>query len=380
MKTVLQLSGDFPNQRIYPQLVSRLAAAGIPQIVYAPVRSEAEAAWSSPDLAGIPVHLRYILQGYHRLLFRTKIRRIARDLASTVDLSGLGLIHAHFLYSDGAVALRIKRERGIPYIVAVRNADINAFMKLRPDLAGIRNDVLKEASRVVFLSPVYQSALIQRLDSRFRTLVAEKSAVIPNGITDGWFSPPAGRLAGAEILRLLYVGDFTRNKNIPNLLRAVALVARARSVRLTLIGGGGDGEAEVRAMLGSGEFPFAEYAGRISSDDRLREVYRSNDMFVMPSFTETFGLVYIEALSQGLPIVHSHGQGVDGYFPLGTVAEGVDPADPADIAARIKVLAGRLPAISRSCVNAAKRFDWQTIVQNYTAIYKAAALRTPTGA
>lgn len=47
---------------------------------------------------------------------------------------------------------------------------------------------------------------------------------------------------------------------------------------------------------------------------QLREAFSISDIFVMPSKPETFGLVYVEALSQGLPILYAKGEGFDGYF------------------------------------------------------------------
>ena len=51
---------------------------------------------------------------------------------------------------------------------------------------------------------------------------------------------------------------------------------------------------------------------------------RSCSVFAMPSIFETFGLVYLEALSQNLPVVYTKGQGIDGMFD-NTVGIGVDP-------------------------------------------------------
>ena len=55
--------------------------------------------------------------------------------------------------------------------------------------------------------------------------------------------------------------------------------------------------------------------------------YKSAHIFVMPSLTETFGIVFIEALSQGLPLIYTKGQGIDGYFPQGFVGYAYNPLD-----------------------------------------------------
>jgi glycosyltransferase involved in cell wall biosynthesis len=371
---VLHLCSDFAQQRIYTGLVSNLERSQVSQVVYSAVRSQREAEWTAPELVGIPCHIRKVLAPRHRLLFRSKVRRVTRDLSSRIDLSGVRVVHAHFLYSDGAVALRLQESSGVPYMVAVRNTDLNAFMRYRPDLYRLRDRVLARASRVVFLSHVYRQMLLDRLGPRIRERVACKSVVIPNGVSRAWLEPPPPRPSdAARTLRLLYVGDFSRNKNILRVLEAAALLAARREVALTLVGGGGDGATGVEAQIASGRFPFTRWLGRVDDPTALREIYRRHDVFVMPSRLETFGVVYVEALSQGLPIVHSRGQGVDGYFEPGTVAEAVDPDDPADIAAKVAALADRLPAIRESCVREARRFDWTAIARSYADLYDAVA-------
>jgi glycosyltransferase involved in cell wall biosynthesis len=371
---VLHVCSDFAQQRIYTSLVCNLQRLQVSQVVYSAVRSHREAEWTAPELTRVPCHFRKVLSPRHRLLFRSKVRRVTRDLSSRIDLSGIRLVHAHFLYSDGAVALDLQESSGVPYVVAVRNTDLNAFMKYRPDLYRLRDRILSRAGRVVFLSPAYRQMLLARLGAAMRERVARKSVVIPNGVSRSWLEPPPPRPSDAAgTLRLLYVGDFSRNKNVPRVLEAAALLAATRGVVLTLVGGGGDGAAEVEAQIASGRFPFARRLGRVDDPAALLEIYRQHDVFVMPSRLETFGVVYVEALSQGLPIVHSRGQGVDGYFPPGTVAAAVDPDNPADIAAKVTALADRLPAIRESCVREARRFDWDSIARSYADLYDAVA-------
>lgn len=369
-RKVLHVCSDFTRQRLYAQLVSHLADAGVLQEVYVPVRTKGDTEWQPPRMSEVTFHIRHVLRRSHRLLFRAKVRRVYSDLSAQVRLREIGMTHAHFLYSDGAVALRLKKRLGIPYVVAVRNTDVNFFARYRPDLRWLRNEILREASRVVFVTPSYRPRLLRRLNDALRAGVEAATSVVPNGIGSRWLrlpSPPSRAEGGP--LRLLYVGDFSRNKNLPGLLAGAALVARDRPTRLTLVGGGGDGEAAVLAALASGQFPFAEHVGRIDDPDALRKVYGAHDIFVMPSFTETFGVGYIEALSQGLPIIHSEGQGVDGYFDPGTVSESVDPGAPEDIAAKIHTLAGRLPEIRRECIEQAKRFEWTRVAAAYRDIY-----------
>jgi glycosyltransferase involved in cell wall biosynthesis len=374
--SVFHLCSDYARQSLYPQLLSAIAAPGVRQFMYVPVRSAGEIdVGRIDDDPSIGFRFEHLLRPHHKLMFRTKIRRVLGDVLVSTPVREFRLLHAHFLYSDGAVALALHRQLDLPYIVAVRNGDVNAFMRLRPDLAGIRNDVLRHASRVVFLSPAYAEAVGRRLPVALRSLVADKAITVPNGLAPEWLQEP-GAVAvtpnepGAA-LRLLYVGDFTPNKNIAGIVAALDLLRAQRPTTLSVVGGGGDVRGRVQAMLDARASSGVSYLGRISDRVRLRALYCTHDVLVMPSFRETFGLTYIEALSQGMPVVHSRGQGIDGYFTAGTVAAAVDPADARSIARGVLEVSARLPAVRDTCRFAVRPFDWRHIGQTYRDTYRS---------
>lgn len=372
---VFHICSDYARQALYGELLRAIAAPGTRQFMYVPTRTAAELGVGRiTDDPSIDFRFRHLLRPYHRLLFRTKVRRILSDVLSNTPVAQFRLVHAHFLYSDGAVARKLQKAHGLPYVVAVRNADLNAFMCYRPDLAAVRNDVLRHASRVVFLSPAYREAVVARLPPQLREIVLAKALVVPNGIGPDWLAehaaaatPPAGAL------RLLYVGDFTPNKNIAGIVAALQILRAQQGASLTVVGGGSDVDGAVQRLLEQYAGRGVASLGRIRDRQRLQALYREHDILVMPSFHETFGLAYIEALSQGVPIVHSRGQGVDGYFAPGTVAAAVDPAVPASIAAGIVELAARLPGIRTDCMRQARRFSWDRIGASYLDTYRAIA-------
>ena len=370
---VFHLCSDYARQTLYGELLRAIASPGTRQFMYVPTRTAAELdVGRITDDPSIDFRFKHLLRPYHRLLFRTKVRRVMSDVLSNTPVAQFRLVHAHFLYSDGAVARKLHKARGLPYLVAVRNADLNAFMRYRPDLAAVRNDVLRHASRVVFLSPAYREAVVARLPRALQEIVLAKALVVPNGIGQDWLFESTGATARrAGPLRLLYVGDFTPNKNIAGIVAAVQLLRTQQDARLTVIGGGSDADGATQRLLEQHTEHGVTALGRISDRQRLRALFREHDILVMPSFHETFGLAYIEALSQGMPIVHSRGQGVDGYFAPGTVAAAVDPADPSSIATGIGELALRLPGISEDCMRQAQRFSWGRIGETYRETYRA---------
>lgn len=369
---ILHISNGFAKSDLYTQLVCHLDLRGISQTVYSAVRTLAEAEFNPNALRHIQLHLRFILKLQDRLFYRSKIKKIYKDLTSNVEVSKMDVIHAYTLYSDGGVALQLKTKYKRPYIVAVRNTDINAFMRYRPDLNALRDQILENASQIVMLSPAYYERLRIRLRSDVWKNIRTKVVIVPNGISPSWFEVDGGATRESSLkLRLLYVGDFSKNKNIHALIKATHHLSSRVDVSLTLAGGGGDSHNRIISILDSGKYPFLKYVGRVNELGRLKAIYRENDIFVMPSFHESFGLVYIEALSQGMPIVFSRCEGVDGYFEDGTVGEAVDPSDVEDITAKIEKLSKRMNKVREQCIEQSRNFDWSLIAQRYHRIYES---------
>jgi len=369
--SVLHICSDFAKQRIYFELVRQLASDGIAQKVYVPVRSDAElAAFKGVEIPGADFHCTKILRPFHRVLFRRKIRTVTRDLLSRIDARGVDNVHAHFLYSDGAVARALNKAYGLPYVVSVRNTDVNLFMRLRPDLRWLAQDILDRARRVIFITPSYRDIVANWLPAHRREAFGAKARIIPNGLPRFWLTNTYHGQRTGDVLKILYVGDFSKNKNIPRAIEAVSRLNKTRAATLTLVGGGGDGEDEVRSLLPSAS--FVNRRGRVDNPDELMSIYRQHDIFLMPSLKETFGVVYIEAMSQGLPVVFSRGQGIDGYFQPGSVAEAVNPLDPDSIRAALLALAQRLDRIREECVASAETFNWPRIGRLYAESYRDA--------
>ncbi len=363
---MLHICSDYCRQRLYSELCRSMSRLGFAQVMYCATRTESEAAVALSNHDGeYRVIVHPILRPRHRLLFRTKIAKVAHDIERHVELAKIDLVHAHFLFSDGAVALRLKRDFGIPFVTAVRNTDLNVFIKYRPDLRGIMRDVVMESSKVVCLTPAYGKRLAESVDGRTRSELEQKIEVIPNGIQPHWFATELTQCPASESLKIICVQDGSRNKNVRGLVAAASILARSQQVHLTIVG------RAPRASELTHDEPrlHIELAGRVDCWQKLAELYRGHHVFAMPSFHESFGLVYIEAMSQGLPIVHSRGEGPSGFFnSLGVGAE-VDSGDARAIADGVLRMRGGLPGSRYLCRQTARRFTWPLIAASYQALW-----------
>ena len=96
----------------------------------------------------------------------------------------------------------------------------------------------------------------------------------------------------------------------------------------------------------------------------------------MPSFTESFGLVYAEAMSQGLPVIYSEGQGFDNQFPEGTVGYHVSAYDATSVADGIEKVINNFSDIISNTISKSNR---QNIISSIIIKYRIHVIyRNPT--
>ena len=120
------------------------------------------------------------------------------------------------------------------------------------------------------------------------------------------------KLPNNSELRLLCVGKIDANKNAKSMLQAMQILEkRGISARLTIIGQVVD--TNVQKELS--EYKNAEILPYMTKE-QLIDYYRISDLYVMPSIRESFGRVYAEAMTQGLPVIYTRGQGFDGLLPM----------------------------------------------------------------
>jgi len=314
----------------------------------------------------------YDYSGYDRYRYHYKRILIYESIINKIAINEIDIVHAHFLFSAGGVAYELKKNNNIDYFVAVRNTDINVFFKYGLHLRKYALDIIDKAKYLIFITPSYKEKLIELyIPAHMKRAVYQKSIIVPNGIDNFWFKNIKnwGSVLG-DIIRFIYVGEFAKNKNIISVIRSVVLLrSKGYNVYLKIIGDGSQKE-EINKKVK----PYREFITVIdyikTKEDLLLE-YRSSDIFVMPSFHETFGLVYIEALSQRLPIIYSKYQGVDGYFKEGEVGFGCNPNDVNSIADCAEKIINNYSVISNNCVKSLNQFKWRNICSTYENMYSS---------
>jgi len=224
------------------------------------------------------------------------------------------LIHAHFAYTAGFAAARAGRRLRIPVVVTVHGSDINYYTRRNP-----RNFIAACYTVWGLRHSTVITAVSQYLKNKVSALgvATERITVIPNGIQETVFFPRGDKAVLRRQLQLpetdilfIYAGNFTRVKGLEILLNAFAQVqAKLSNAKLIMVGNG-ELESDLRQQAKiSGLEKKIIWVGQ-KPHDQIPLWMSAADFFVLSSLSEGYGLVLLEALACGTPVIASQVGGV----------------------------------------------------------------------
>ena len=365
---VLQIVSGYQKQALYPELFSKLELLGVTNCIYSQINKGETIPKECLEKKGL-----VFSKGYgkiERFSFFLKQRNMFAHIQRAYKLNSIDVIHAHTLFSSGYAAFRLKKEYGVPYIVTIRGADVNFFFKYYYPLRSLGIRIMEEASKIVFLSEGIKRIVFSKyIPDCKQNIFEEKSIVIPNGISQLFFdnigTPKV--LRNNKTIRFILVANINENKNLEGVIKTCrALQLEEYNIKLCIVGAIRDPKYEKTIKEND---DLIEYHQK-SPQSEVLKLMRESDIFLMPSHSETFGLVYAEAMSQGLPVLYTNGQGFDKQFEDGVVGFPVDDRDVADIVAAVKQIVDNYAVISSNCVKLVSRFNWQDISKEYFELYK----------
>lgn len=227
------------------------------------------------------------------------------------------------------------------------------------------------------------AAAVSRYTAREVPVIPFSAAISDRPLSDG-DGAQAQLPERAGPVRLLFVGRLVERKGVHILIRALARVRERVEATLTVVGEGPEAaplEAEARRV---GVDPFVHFAGRVD-EEALGEAYRTSDLFILPAVvdgkgdTEGLGVVLLEALEFGLPLIASDAGGIPDIVRHGETGLLVPPGDAGALADAI-VRAIDDPAAARERVERGRahmreHFGLPSVVDRLTACYGTALSR-----
>jgi glycosyltransferase involved in cell wall biosynthesis len=240
------------------------------------------------------------------------------------------LIHAHWWVPGGISALLASIASHRPFVITLHGTDV-AILKRSNAARVLARFVMRRAATVTAVSSFLAQEAATVAGIELNDIVVQ-----PMPLDVSHYSPPSRGGDG-----VVTVGRLTRQKNIPVVLEAIALLKnRGRPIALKIVGDGPERRAlEYRAtQLGISD--LARFVGSVPPGEVPKEIGDA-DVFAFPAIDEGLGLAAAEAFMLGVPVIAARqGGGVRDFVPPTGAGRLVDTTDAAQMALEIEAIVG----------------------------------------
>ena len=279
------------------------------------------------------------------------------------------LTHSFFSMPAGIISLIGKRVYGIPYIVSLRGSDVPNY---DPYKLNYMHKISRQLTRLIWRNSKKTVALSHGLkDIALKTYPALKFDVVYNGIDTTIFKN-SKRSKKNDTVRLICVSRLLKRKGIHHLLLALSQMNLNR-VELTIVGTGNFERNLKKLVMELNLNKNVSFYGYFDNN-KLPELYNEADIFVLPSLTESFGIVFAEAMACGLPIIGTRAGGIPEVVRDGENGILVQPGNVDELKIALEKLIKNKELREKMGEKSVKiiqqNFTWNKIARDYLGIYQ----------
>jgi len=275
------------------------------------------------------------------------------------------VVNLHFVGHPTAYLLAALRGSSIPLVVSLHGEDVETDLVQSPVR---RRLFVAIASRAAYVTS--NSQYLLNLAARRCPGLGEKGVVVGNGSHP--LPPPVPGAGRAR--HVLCVCRLVPKKGVDVLIRAFALLAHEDAGARLVIAGDGPEMPVLQSLART--LGIAQAVTFTGSVDRqaLSNLMANASVFCLPSRKEPFGIVLLEALSFGLPVVATAVGGVPEVLGGGSLGYLVGPDDPEALAAALNKAAKQGPPAPPEHLKKVvrERYDWGVITARYLSVYEQA--------
>jgi len=291
---------------------------------------------------------------FGNILFSIKILKKLKDInPDIVHVEGL------WIGIPGYLAKKILK---IPYVVTGHGSDVYLQSKLLLNLRS--KPVLKSADAVI--------ALTENMKKEMENICKKNVFVVPNGINLKEFENLSKIQNIKKEHRILFVGSLVSIKGIRYLIESMKMIRNKYSnAQLVIVGDGTDKYKLEKLVIELDLCNCVSFVGKVPNH-KIAQYMIESDIFVLPSLSEGFGIVLLEAMASGLPIVASNVGGIPSLIQNGVNGFLVDPKNPEKIAEKVLFLFNNediMIKISKNNKKIVENYDWGKIIMQLENIY-----------
>ncbi|HET9439680.1 MAG TPA: N-acetyl-alpha-D-glucosaminyl L-malate synthase BshA [Longimicrobiales bacterium] len=305
------------------------------------------------------------------------------NLALTVSMHNvaeryhLDLIHAHYAVPHATSAYMAKAMTGgkLCVVTTLHGTDIT-LVGQDPSYQSITAFSIKQSDGLTAVSEYLRRETVEHFD-----VAPERIEVIPNFVDLNEYKRDAhpchrSRLSEKGEKIIMHISNFRPVKRVDDTVRVFALINRQLPSRLVLIG---DGPERGRVQQVAEDEGVSDRVLFLGKQESVAEILACADLFLLPSATESFGLVALEAMSSGVPVVATRVGGLPEVVPegeAGFLAEVGDVQTMAEQGVRILKDAGEWHRMSTNARAASEQYSTERVVPMYEKYYRQVSGRT----
>lgn len=293
----------------------------------------------------------------------------------TASSRGLDLLHAHYAVPHATSAwiaremLRERGEQGVKIVTTLHGTDIT-LVGQDPSFKPITRLSIQRSDGVTAVSEYLRGETV-----RVFGLDPDRIEMIPNFVDleryDRTRQPcHRSKLARDDEKLIIHISNFRPVKRVADVVHAFARIARSTPARLLLVG---DGPERGRAQQLAQAEGVRDRVVFLGKQESVAEILSCADLFLLPSESEAFGLVALEAMACGVPVVASRVGGIPEIVEDGVSGRLLEVGDVDGMAqAGLELLSDprRWHEASTAARAAAERFGADEIVARYESFYE----------
>jgi L-malate glycosyltransferase len=296
---------------------------------------------------------------------------LAVEMQNVVERHGLDLLHVHYAVPHATSAWLAKQLLGdaSPRVVTTLHGTDITLVGRDPSYHAITRFSIQRSDGLTAVSSFLKKETVDRFD-----IDAHRIEVIPNFVDldhyrrDGHPCHRSHFAADHEKL-VMHISNFRSVKRVTDVVRIFARIARSRPARLVFIGDGPERSATQQLAAEEGVGDRVLYLGKQES---VAEILACAELFLLPSEQEAFGLVALEAMACGVPVVASDVGGIpELVVGAGGVLRPVGDVDGMAAAGLALLEDDRWPEASRAAREQAQSFAADIVVPRYEAHYRS---------
>lgn len=278
------------------------------------------------------------------------------------------VIHSHVVVPDGYAAMLLLKNKNIPHIVTVHGQDLQFTIN--------KSNLCKEKLFKVFANADRTITVSNKLKNVIKNeTFGNKIRVVNNGVNFDEIVPSEKPVTKENNLcTVLSVSSLIKSKGIDlNIIAISKLIKKYANIMYYIIGQGEERQNLENLAKSLGIEKNIKFLGQLPHEEAMKYMSKAY-IFSLPSWEEGFGVVYIEAMASGRPVIGVSGEGIEDVIVDGENGFLVKPHDADEIAEKIHRLLSD-EGLAESMGEKARKdvienFTWQKNAENTIEVYK----------